>query len=102
MIGRLREGTAAFTDERVRLEGEAVGGALAMKMLGWEPWLMAAIGAPRNAWQILSKRSCCDKFAGLAGLAHGRERCAAGDTRHTWHAGWQQRQRRSCCDSVAC
>lgn len=45
MIGRLREGTAQFTDERVRLEGEAVGGALAMKMLGWEPWLMAAIGA---------------------------------------------------------
>lgn len=28
----------------MRLEGEAVGGSLAMKMLGWEQWLMEAIG----------------------------------------------------------
>ena len=45
-IGRLREATAAFTDERVRLEGEAIGGALAMKMLAWEPHLLATIRAP--------------------------------------------------------
>jgi hypothetical protein len=33
-IGRLRAGTAAQTDERVRLTGEIIGGVLATKMLG--------------------------------------------------------------------
>ncbi len=35
-IGGLRRNTARATDERVRLAGEVVEGALAMKMLGWE------------------------------------------------------------------
>lgn len=35
-IGWLRINTAIKTDERVRLESEAINGALAMKMLGWE------------------------------------------------------------------
>lgn len=43
-IGRLRDATAERTDERVRLEGEAISGALAMKMLGWEQLLLDAIG----------------------------------------------------------
>ena len=33
-IGRLRANTARFTDERVRLAGEAIAGSLAVKMLG--------------------------------------------------------------------
>lgn len=32
----LRNATAARADERVRLTGEVISGALAMKMLGWE------------------------------------------------------------------
>eukprot|EP00198_Chlamydomonas_reinhardtii_P013538 XP_001702875.1 predicted protein [Chlamydomonas reinhardtii] len=35
-IGGLRRNTARCTDERVRLAGEVVEGALAMKMLSWE------------------------------------------------------------------
>jgi hypothetical protein len=33
-IGRIRANTARFTDERVRLAGEAIAGSLAVKMLG--------------------------------------------------------------------
>ena len=33
-IGRIRAATAGFTDERVRLAGEAIAGSLAVKMLG--------------------------------------------------------------------
>ena len=33
-IGRIRANTAGFTDERVRLAGEAIAGSLAVKMLG--------------------------------------------------------------------
>ncbi len=33
-IGRLRTNTARFTDERVRLAGEAIAGCLAVKMMG--------------------------------------------------------------------
>jgi ABC-type multidrug transport system fused ATPase/permease subunit len=40
-IGRLRAFTAAQTDERVRLVGEAVSGILAAKMMGWEELLLA-------------------------------------------------------------
>lgn len=35
-IGWLRRNTALRTDERVRLAGEVINGALACKMLGWE------------------------------------------------------------------
>jgi hypothetical protein len=38
-IGRIRANTARFTDERVRLAGEAIAGSLAVKMLG-EPFYM--------------------------------------------------------------
>ena len=36
-IGQLRANTAAQTDERVRLTGEAIDGVLATKMMGEEP-----------------------------------------------------------------
>jgi hypothetical protein len=47
-IGHLRANTAGFTDERVRLEGEAISGALAIKMLGWEDAVYAAITRVRR------------------------------------------------------
>lgn len=42
-VGGLRRETAARADERVRLTGEVISGALAMKMLGWEDPFTAAI-----------------------------------------------------------
>ena len=36
-IGKLRVNTTRWTDERVRLAGEAVAGCLAVKMLGERP-----------------------------------------------------------------
>ena len=51
-IGRLRDMTATHTDERVRLEGEAISGSLAMKMLGWEQWLLDRISKfPKSSYQ---------------------------------------------------
>lgn len=47
-IGRLRAGTAAQTDERVRLTGEVIGGVLAAKMLGWEDPLLQEIRGIRR------------------------------------------------------
>lgn len=35
-VGKIRQNTAARTDERVRLASEAIQGSLAMKMLSWE------------------------------------------------------------------
>jgi ATP-binding cassette subfamily C (CFTR/MRP) protein 4 len=42
-VAGLRRNTARKTDERVRLTGEVIQGALAMKMLGWEDPFTAAI-----------------------------------------------------------
>lgn len=36
LVNRLRQAAAAQADARVRLTGEVMSGALAMKMLGWE------------------------------------------------------------------
>ena len=47
-IGRLRAATAAQTDERVRLTGEAISGILASKMLAWEEPLLEHLGAIRT------------------------------------------------------
>lgn len=46
-IGALRLRTAERTDARVMLTGEAIGGALAMKMLSWEAPLFGAVSALR-------------------------------------------------------
>lgn len=42
-VGGLRRSAAARADERVRLTGEVISGALAMKMLGWEDPFAEAI-----------------------------------------------------------
>ncbi|KAJ9515463.1 hypothetical protein QJQ45_016472 [Haematococcus lacustris] len=42
-VASIRRATAARTDERVRLAGEAIQGALACKMLGWEGSLALAL-----------------------------------------------------------
>jgi ABC-type multidrug transport system fused ATPase/permease subunit len=47
-IGRLRAATAAQTDERVRLTGEAISGILACKMLAWEDRLLEHLQAIRT------------------------------------------------------
>lgn len=47
-IGHLRAATAAQTDERVRLTGEAISGILACKMLAWEGPLLEHIRAIRS------------------------------------------------------
>lgn len=47
-IGRLRAATAAQTDERVRLSGEAISGILACKMLAWEDPLLDHLQAIRT------------------------------------------------------
>jgi ABC-type multidrug transport system fused ATPase/permease subunit len=46
-IGALRTRTAAGTDARVRTLSEAISGALAVKMLGWEPALLRRVRAAR-------------------------------------------------------
>ncbi|MEW5316893.1 MAG: hypothetical protein WDW38_008234 [Sanguina aurantia] len=47
-VGALRRATALCTDERVKLCSEAISGALAMKMLGWEAPLSSQLAAIRR------------------------------------------------------
>ncbi|BDA43779.1 probable cystic fibrosis transmembrane conductance regulator [Coccomyxa sp. Obi] len=47
-IGQLRTNTARYTDERVRLAGEAIAGCLAVKMLGWEDAMCASLKGIRS------------------------------------------------------
>ncbi|GFR41484.1 hypothetical protein Agub_g2175, partial [Astrephomene gubernaculifera] len=56
-IGGLRRNTARCTDERVRLAGEVVEGALAMKMLGWEDPFAAALRDIRGRETHYSRRT---------------------------------------------
>ncbi|GLC33196.1 hypothetical protein PLESTB_000360400 [Pleodorina starrii] len=55
-IGGLRRNTARCTDERVRLAGEVVEGALAMKMLSWEDPFADALRAIRARETYFSRR----------------------------------------------
>ncbi|GIL76011.1 hypothetical protein Vretifemale_5752, partial [Volvox reticuliferus] len=55
-IGGLRRNTAQCTDERVRLAGEVVEGALAMKMLGWEDPFAEALRSIRSRETSFSRR----------------------------------------------
>ncbi|GIL44672.1 hypothetical protein Vafri_2198, partial [Volvox africanus] len=55
-IGGLRRNTARCTDERVRLAGEVVEGALAMKMLGWEDPFAEALRSIRARETSFSRR----------------------------------------------
>ena len=48
VVSSLRSGTAEETDERVRVTGEAVAGALAAKMLVWEGPLLERVRAIRR------------------------------------------------------
>lgn len=65
-MGGLRLATAEQTDERVRVEGEAISGALAMKMLGWEePLCMLAQSVRRRELQFL-KRTARIKACNMA------------------------------------
>lgn len=71
-IGRLRAATAAQTDERVRLTGEAINGVLAMKMLGgWVRGACASVVCVRGrrggaCGRMLAPQ--CDDGAGPAPL----------------------------------
>jgi hypothetical protein len=63
-IGRIRANTARFTDERVRLAGEAIAGSLAVKMLGEPSRHVSAVAPPVMAlW-------CTSAEPTLAGRAH--------------------------------
>ncbi|KAG2425890.1 hypothetical protein HYH02_014893 [Chlamydomonas schloesseri] len=55
-IGGLRRNTARCTDERVRLAGEVVEGALAMKMLSWEDPFTSALRSIRGRETAYSRR----------------------------------------------
>lgn len=63
-IGRLRAGTAAQTDERVRLTGEIIGGVLATKMLGergqaWRLSVLAGACACFRVQMLWGRLVCC-------------------------------------------
>lgn len=47
-FGKLRSATARLTDERVRVTGQALGGARVMKMYGWERPFVATVAAIRK------------------------------------------------------
>ena len=54
-IGKLRNNTTRWTDERVRLAGEAVSGCLAVKMLG----RLQQVSSPNLLQQRTEPIYCC-------------------------------------------
>ena len=77
-IGRIRAATAGFTDERVRLAGEAIAGSLAVKMLGTRH-------ASLNMWQRAAQTRCaCDVWQQLLGYHRGCCACCMDSTRSTF------------------
>ncbi|CAG9463350.1 unnamed protein product [Pedinophyceae sp. YPF-701] len=58
LLGRLRSRAAAVTDERVRLAGEAIAGALAVKFAAWEaPLARQLAGLRSKEHSVLRKRA---------------------------------------------
>lgn len=62
-VGKIRQNTAARTDERVRLASEAIQGSLAMKMLSWEVRGTTG-GGTGQAGGGLRKLTCQQRSAG--------------------------------------
>jgi hypothetical protein len=66
-VGGLRQATAARADERVRLTGEVISGALAMKMLSWEDPFTDAICSIRKQARAGARgegRCACPRLGG--------------------------------------
>ena len=63
-LGALRTSTARGTDSRVRTLSEAISGALAVKMLGWEPALLRRIRAARAREAAPAMRTALIRGAG--------------------------------------